>query len=64
MDDARVDKMLVQMVYVFNHPAVARTGDAQVVDYGGMLHVLAQAHAPGMRADGQFIFSGHQQHCQ
>src|SRR6266567_831772 len=46
-----IDKVLMQVVHIFNHAVLHAAGDAEVVEGRKMLHILAQANAAGVRAD-------------
>src|SRR5213592_1920573 len=51
-----VHKMLVQVIHVLDDAILERPTDADVVEDRKVLHVLAQPHAAGMRADGDANF--------
>ena len=61
-DVHRVDEMLVQVVDVLAHAVVERGAHGDVIEDRQVLHVLAQPHAAGVRADRHAELGGHQQH--
>jgi hypothetical protein len=56
--------MFVQVIDIFDHPALGGAGEAQIVDHRQVLDVFAQPHPARVRADRQLVFGGHQQHGQ
>ena len=52
------------MVHVLDHAPLTRAGHADEIDHGQMLHILAKAHAPGMRTHGQTVLCGQQEYQQ
>src|SRR5256886_3686880 len=60
----RMHEVLVQVIHVFHHAILERGADRDVVEHREVLHVLAQPHAAGVRADGDAELRGEQQHRQ
>src|SRR5256714_11692353 len=60
----RVHKMLVQVIHVLDDAVLERPAHADVIEHREVLHVLAQAYAAGMWADGDAELRGEQQHGQ
>src|SRR6202034_4169609 len=61
-DDAGVDKVLVEVVDVFDAPVLERPGHGDVVEDRRVLDVFAEAHAAGVRADRDAEMSGQKLH--
>ena len=59
-----IDEVLVEMIDVFDDAIFQRGADAEIVEDGEVLHVLAQAHAAGMRAHGHPELGRHKQNGQ
>ena len=58
MDDARVNKMLMQMIHVLDPAVFHRTGYADKIENRFMLHIFAKAHPAGVRTDWHSEFRG------
>ena len=56
--------MLVQMIDILDHAALARAADADVVDHREMLHIFAQSYAAGMRTNRQIVLRRHEHYGQ
>ncbi len=56
----RIDEVLVQVVDKFDYAVFQGRRRAQIVKGGQVLHVLAEAHAAGVRADRNAEFRGQQ----
>src|SRR5689334_21810211 len=50
-DRDRVQEVFVEMIDILQHPVLQRAADTDIVHHRQVLHVLAEAHAAGMRAD-------------
>ncbi len=55
------DEVFVEVVDVFDHASFPGAGDGDEVEHRQVLDGLAQAHAPGVRADGDAELRGEQQ---
>ncbi len=53
--------MLVEVIDVFDDPALQRAADGDIVEHGQMLHIFAESHPSGMRADRNAEFRRQQQ---
>src|SRR5215204_3030709 len=62
--DHRVDEVLVQVVYELDAPAFRRAAHRDVIEDREVLHILAEADAARVRADGHAELLGHEQHGQ
>jgi len=60
--DARIEKVLMQVVDVFRDAPLERPADADVVEDRFVLHVFTQADAAGVRADWNSEFRREQEH--
>src|SRR5689334_4587043 len=56
--------MFVKVINIFDNSAFQRATDSNIVEHREMLHILAQSHPAGMRADGNTEFRRQQQNCQ
>src|SRR3546814_9161692 len=54
-DQARIDEVFMQVVNVFDHPALFGAGDTHVINHRQVLDVLAQADPTGVRTHLQTI---------
>ncbi len=59
--DDGVEELLVQVVHVLEDPVLKGGTDVDVVEDREVLHVLAQADAARVRADGHLKLPGHQE---
>src|ERR1019366_10471457 len=57
-DHARVDEVLMEVGHVLYHAALKRAADADKVEYGLVLDVLAEADAAGVGAHGNAELGG------
>src|SRR6266545_2586415 len=57
-----VDEVVVQMIYIFQHPILQRAADSYVVEDGKVLDILAQAHSTCMRTNRNAKLRRHQQY--
>ena len=62
LHDTRIEKVLMQVIDVFRDAPLERPADADVVEDGFVLHVLAQADAASVRADWNSEFRSEQEH--
>src|SRR5438034_4523893 len=64
LHDHRMDEVFVQMIDILKHSILERSTHSDVVEYGEMLHIFAQADTACVRANRDAKLCRHQQYCK